>query len=144
MSCQNHSATSDPQSFRWRFLASPAYWLANRLFHSFLARSSESMHHRVMRIFRFAADRDHVMACSVYGHLLYYRGSAFIDKQQGFEYLLKAARYGEIKACYQCAVDILDGKQPGSEQDAILWLNKAAQADHPLAINKLAEMPVKS
>lgn len=120
-----------------------AYRLASWLFHSGFARKNEQRHNRVMKLFRYAADRQHLAALSTYGHLLLYRGTAFSDKEQGALYLQQAANKGDAKAQYQIGKLYDYGELLGWEVSgdrAIELYEQAAQQDHPLAIKRLIEL----
>lgn len=137
--CGSESCHTQPQKFNGSWLVSLVYWFTSRLFHSFYPKRSERRHQHVMRLFQFCADRGHVLASSVYGHILLFRGVSPWDKKQGVDYLSYAAEQGDAKAAYQMSELISEetfGLQ-GDEGRIFGYLLMAAKADHLLAQQKL-------
>ncbi len=119
MGCCNQSEAENNKALKWNstWLVNVCFVLAKLLFHSFYARSSESRHQNVMKLFQLCADREHIEACSLYGHLLLFRGSTKFNKMQGVKYLNVAANGSEVKACYQMAL-IMKNEEYGFPNDS--------------------------
>ncbi|AOE83888.1 sel1 repeat family protein [Pseudomonas sp. TCU-HL1] len=81
-------------------------------------------------------------AQSFYGHLLLHRGHGFGAREEGIRLLRLAARGGDGKSAYQLGVLSLDGdaRQAPDAAEAARWWCLAADAGHPLAARKLAEL----
>ena len=83
-----------------------------------------------------------VAAQSFYGHLLLFRGQGFGAREEGLRLLALAAAGGDAKAAYQLGVQALQGsaqRQPDGAAAARHWA-QAAEAGHPLAARRLAEL----
>lgn len=136
MSCSGAKPTlKKPDSSILLLWVDMVYWLTTRLFHSFYPKGSERRHRQVMRLFQYCADRAHSTACSVYGHILLFRGVTPWDKQQGVEYLKYAAKQGDAKAAYQLA-ELMKNQKFGLGNDPVeiaSLLIKASQQNHLLA-----------
>ncbi len=126
-----------------RLLAPPVFWLAKGLFHSPLARSSEKRHHRIMKLFRFAADNGYRPALSLYGHLLHFRGDGIQSRVQGGIYIQQAAELGDEKSQYQMGRIFETGYEHYFQPDPVMALRyyrMAAEQQHPLAVNRLIDV----
>ncbi|WP_137823130.1 sel1 repeat family protein [Pseudomonas sp. D(2018)] len=90
---------------------------------------------------RMAALGD-VPAQSFYGHLLLHRGHGFGAREEGIRLLRQAAQAGDGKSAYQLGVLSLagDARQAPDAADAARWWGLAADAGHPLAARKLADL----
>ncbi len=90
---------------------------------------------------RMAAQGD-VVAQSFYGHLLLHRGQGFGAREEGIRLLRLAASSGDGKSAYQLGVLSLagDARQAPDAAEAARWWSLAAEAGHPLAARKLAEL----
>ncbi len=117
------------------------FLLAEKLFHSSVLRHSRLRHQWVMRLFKASANEGHLKALSVYGHLLYFRGISPLDKGRGVNYLLDAARQGDVKAQYQmgCIYEKGYGHLQRSSEQAVRWFVRAAEQGHPLACRRMAK-----
>ncbi len=117
------------------------FLLAEKLFHSSVLRHSRLRHQWVMRLFKASANEGHLKALSVYGHLLYFRGISPLDKGQGINYLLDAARQGDVKAQYQmgCIYEKGYGHLQRNSEQAVRWFVRAAEQGHPLACRRMAK-----
>lgn len=81
-------------------------------------------------------------AQSFYGHVLLFRGVGLGAREEGLRLLGLAARQGDAKAAYQLGIASLKGmamREP-SATEAASWLARAAEAGHPLAAGRLAEL----
>ena len=117
------------------------FLLAEKLFHSSVLRHSKLRHQWVMRLFKESANECHLKALSVYGHLLYFRGISPLDKGQGVNYLLDAAKKGDVKAQYQmgCIYEQGYGHLQKNYESAVRWFVRAAEQGHPLASRRMAK-----
>ncbi|WP_271411042.1 sel1 repeat family protein [Pseudomonas sp. Q1-7] len=90
---------------------------------------------------RMAALGD-VSAQSFYGHLLLHRGHGFGAREEGIRLLRLAAQGGDGKAAYQLGLLSLagDARQAPDAAEAAHWWGLAANAGHPLAARKLADL----
>lgn len=115
--------------------------LAEKLFHSSFLRHSRFRHQWIMRLFKEAANEGHLKALSMYGHLLFFRGVTPVDKGQGINYLLDAAKQGDAKAQYQiaCIYESGYGHLLKSTENAVRWFVRAAEQNHPLACRRMAK-----
>jgi TPR repeat protein len=126
----------------WRLRARLGYALARRLFHwQWLMRQP-----RVWRWmegqFTRMANLGHTPAQSFYGHVLLFRGRGLGAREEGLRLLRLAAQNGDSKAAYQLGVAALAGspQQEPDGKEAARWWMLAAQAGHPLAARKLADL----
>ena len=85
---------------------------------------------------------DDVAAQSFYGHLLVFRGRGFGAREEGIRLLGKAAAAGDAKAAYQLGVLSLAGDTRNAPDGSVTarWWTLAADAGHPLAARRLAEL----
>lgn len=116
------------------------FFLAEKMFHSPVLKGSRLRHRWVMAWFKQAASEGHLKAQSMYGHLLYFRGASPVDKGQGANYLLDAAKRGDVKAQYQiaCIYEKGFGHLQKNYEKAVRWFVRAAEQGHPLACRKMA------
>lgn len=116
------------------------FFLAEKLFHSSILKGSKLRHQWVMKLFKQSANEGHLKALSIYGHLLYFRGASPVDKGQGANYLLDAAKQGDVKAQYQmaCIYEKGYGHIQKNFECAVRWFVRSAEQGHPLACRKLA------
>ncbi|KAA0874123.1 tetratricopeptide repeat protein [Nitrincola tapanii] len=123
-----------------KLFAIPVFWIAYALFRSPVAARWRLGHQGVMRLFRFAAERGHKRALSVYGHLLLFRGEGQDSRIQGGIYLQRAADLGDMKAQYQVGCIFAQGYAPYfpvDPQQARHYWQLAAASGHPLAQSRL-------
>jgi TPR repeat protein len=85
---------------------------------------------------------DDVAAQSFYGHLLVFRGRGFGAREEGIRLLSKAAAAGDAKSAYQLGVLSLAGDTRNAPDGIVTarWWTIAADAGHPLAARRLAEL----
>lgn len=81
-------------------------------------------------------------AQSFYGHILLFRGQGYGAKREGIRLLRLAAEAGDAKAAYQMGVVSLseDAKHGPDGSEAAGWWSRAADAGHPLAASRLAQL----
>ena len=81
-------------------------------------------------------------AQSFYGHILLFRGQGYGAKREGIRFLRLAAEAGNAKAAYQMGVVSLseDAKHGPDGNEAARWWSIAANAGHPLAAARLAQL----
>ena len=81
-------------------------------------------------------------AQSFYGHILLFRGQGYGAKREGIRYLRLAAEAGDAKAAYQMGVVSLseDAKHGPNGNEAARWWSLAADAGHPIAASRLAQL----
>ncbi|MCQ4320088.1 tetratricopeptide repeat protein [Stutzerimonas stutzeri] len=81
-------------------------------------------------------------AQSFYGHILLFRGQGFGARQEGMRLLRLAAEKGDAKAAYQMGVISLgeDAIHGPDGAKAAYWWKLAAEAGHPLAAARLAQL----
>ncbi|MEK1907497.1 MAG: sel1 repeat family protein [Pseudomonas sp.] len=81
-------------------------------------------------------------AQSFYGHILLFRGQGFGAREEGLRLLRLAAANGEGKAAYQVGLACLTGdtRQAPDAAEAARWWGLAADAGHPLAAQRLAQL----
>ena len=81
-------------------------------------------------------------AQSFYGHILLFRGQGYGAKREGIRFLRLAAEAGDAKAAYQMGVVSLseDAKHGPDGSEAARWWTMAADAGHPLAASRLAQL----
>lgn len=84
----------------------------------------------------------HRDAQAFYGHLLLFRGQGFGAREEGLRLLRLAASAGDGKSAYQLGVQALkgDSRQAPDALAASRHWALAAEAGHPLAARKLAEL----
>lgn len=118
------------------------YALARRLFHwSWLVKQPRAWRWMEGQFARMAKLGNH-QAQSFYGHILLFRGQGLGARNEGRRLLELAARAGDAKAAYQLGVLSLAGDtlQAADALQAIAWWTQAAQAGHPAAAYRLAEL----
>lgn len=81
-------------------------------------------------------------AMSFYGHILLFRGQGFGARREGIRLLRLAAEQGDAKAAYQMGVVALseDATHGPDGVQAARWWAIAAEAGHPLAATRLAQL----
>jgi TPR repeat protein len=81
-------------------------------------------------------------AQSFYGHILLFRGQGYGARQDGIRLLRLAAEGGDAKAAYQMGVISLgeDANHGPDGAQAARWWKIAAEAGHPLAATRLAQL----
>lgn len=126
----------------WRLRARLGYSLARRLFHWRWLVAQPRAWRWLEGQFARMANLGHVPAQSFYGHLLLFRGQGLGAREEGLRLLRLAAMAGDAKAAYQLGVLSLagDARQAPDGVDAARWWALAAQAGHPLAARRLAEL----
>src|SRR5690606_39275683 len=84
----------------------------------------------------------HVPAQSFYGHILLFRGQGFGAREEGLRLLRLAAQGGDGKAAYQVGVQSLagDSRQAPDAAEAARWWERAAEAGHPRAAQRLSQL----
>lgn len=110
---------------RWRWaVAQPALW-----------RWMEGQFSRM-------ANAGDVSAQSFYGHVLLFRGHGLGARGEGVRLLRLAAQAGDAKAAYQLGVICLaESASHGPDGvEAARWWTLAAEAGHPLAASRLAQL----
>ncbi|MBA2778228.1 tetratricopeptide repeat protein [Billgrantia kenyensis] len=117
------------------------YRLAEQLFHNRWLPHSPRTQRLTMHLFQRCADAGHPAALSLYGHMLFQRGTSPQDKARGARYVLEAAQAGNLKAQYQAGKILECGcaQYPRHEQRAVTWYARAGEAGHPLAAQRLAK-----
>ncbi|MGL4319078.1 MAG: sel1 repeat family protein [Pseudomonas sp.] len=126
----------------WPLRARLGYWLARRLFHwRWLLQQPRAWAWMQGQYARMAALGD-VPAQSFYGHILLFRGQGFGAREEGVRLLRQAATGGEGKAAYQLGVLSLKGdtRQAPDALEAARWWSLGADAGHPLAAQRLAQL----
>lgn len=130
------------REFVWRLRARLSYAVARRLMGwPWLVRQPRAWRWMQGQFSRMANLGD-VAAQSFYGHLLLFRGQGFGAREEGLRLLALAAAGGDAKAAYQLGVQALQGsaqRQPDGAAAARHWA-QAAEAGHPLAARRLAEL----
>lgn len=83
-----------------------------------------------------------VKAQSFYGHILLFRGQGYGARLEGIRLLRLAAEKGDAKAAYQMGVIALseDATHGPDGAKAAHWWAIAAEAGHPLAATRLAQL----
>ena len=116
--------------------------LALKLFHFKPLSRCEVCHHRLMKLMRLLCDKgDNPVILSLYGHLLLFRGADSGSREQGIEYLRRAALAGDSKAqhrlgcCYEMGIK---GLLQANPQRAVGFYCQAAKAGHALSIERMA------
>ena len=118
------------------------YVLARRLFHwSWLVKQPRAWRWMEGQFARMANLGD-TQAQSFYGHILLFRGQGLAARNEGRRLLALAAKAGDAKAAYQLGVLSLAGdtQHAADVQQAIDWWTQAANAGHPAAAYRLAEL----
>ncbi|WP_373387726.1 sel1 repeat family protein [Pseudomonas alcaligenes] len=126
----------------WTLRARLGYWLARRLLHwRWLVQQPRAWAWMQGQYARMAA-LGHVPAQGFYGHLLLFRGQGFGAREEGLRLLRLAAQGGDGKAAYQLGVQCLagDARQAADATEAARWWARAAEAGHPLAAQRLAQL----
>lgn len=127
---------------RPRLRARLGYWLARRLFHwPWLLRQPRAWTWMQGQYARMAA-LGNVSAQSFYGHILLFRGQGFGAREEGLRLLRLAAHGGDGKAAYQLGVQSLagDSRQAADAGETARWWERAADAGHPLAAQRLSQL----
>jgi TPR repeat protein len=126
----------------WRLRARVGYGLARKLVRSRWLVAQPRAWRWMEGQFSRMANLGYVPAQSFYGHLLMFRGTGFGAREEGLRLLRQAAQAGDSKAAYQLGVSSLAGSatQEPDGQEAARWWTLAAQAGHPLAARKLADL----
>lgn len=133
---------ASPRELFWRLRAGLSYAVARRLMGwPWMVRQPRAWAWMQGQFSRMAALGD-VGAQSFYGHLLLFRGQGFGACEEGLRLLRLAAASGESKAAYQVGVQLLKGdtRHAADAQEAARYWAQAADAGHPLAARKLAEL----
>ncbi len=117
------------------------YRLAEQLFHTRWLPRSPRTQRLTLHLFQRCADAGHPAALSLYGHMLFHRGTTPQDKAKGARYVLEAAHAGDLKAQYQAGLIHEHGcvQYPRREERAVTWYARAGEAGHPLAAERLAK-----
>ncbi len=118
------------------------YVLARRLFHwAWLVKQPRAWRWMEGQFARMANLGD-TQAQSFYGHILLFRGQGLAARNEGRRLLALAAKAGDAKAAYQLGVLNLAGdtQYAADVQQAIDWWTQAANAGHPAAVYRLAEL----
>ncbi len=118
------------------------YVLARRLFHwPWLVKQPRAWRWMEGQFARLA-NLGHRPAQSFYGHILLFRGQGMAARNEGRRLLALAAKAGDTKAAYQLGVLSLAGdtQHAADAQQAIDWWTQAANAGHPAAAYRLAEL----
>ncbi|WP_444678593.1 tetratricopeptide repeat protein [Halomonas sp. E19] len=117
------------------------YRLAEQLFHTRWLPRSPRTQRLTLHLFQRCADAGHPAALSLYGHMLFHRGTTPQDKAKGARYVLEAAQAGDLKAQYQAGLIHEHGcaQYPRREERAVTWYARAGEAGHPLAAERLAK-----
>jgi len=126
----------------WRLKARVGYFVARRLLRwPALVKQPRVWAWMEGQFSRMAA-LDDVAAQSFYGHLLLFRGRGFGAREEGIRLLGKAAAAGDAKSAYQLGVISLTGDTRNAPDGvaAATWWRQAADAGHPLAARRLAEL----
>lgn len=126
----------------WSWRAWAGYWLARRLLGwTWLARQPGAWRWMEGQFARRAALGD-AGAEDFYGHLLLFRGQGLAAREEGLRLLRLAASKGRAKAAFQLGVQALQGSAQRTPDavEAQRWWQQAADAGHPLAALKLAEL----
>ncbi|MBO3277211.1 SEL1-like repeat protein [Pseudomonas schmalbachii] len=126
----------------WRLRAQAGYTVARRLMGwPWLVRQPRAWQWMQGQFARMANLGD-LPAQSFYGHLLLFRGQGFGAREEGLRLLRLAAVGGDAKAAYQLGVQALAGdtRAAASAVEAARYWEQAAEAGHPLAARKLAEL----
>lgn len=81
-------------------------------------------------------------AQSFYGHVLLFRGVGLGAREEGLRLLQQAAQAGDAKAAYQVGLVCLQGSdmRAADRDGAVRWWRTAADAGHPLAAKRLADL----
>lgn len=126
----------------WRLRAGVGYGLARRLFRwSWLLRQPRAWRWMEGQFARMAALGD-AKAQDFYGHVLLFRGQGVGAREEGLRLLRLAAAQGQAKAAFQLGMQAFNGSatQAPSASEALRYWQQAADAGHPLAAYKLAEL----
>ncbi|WP_048307806.1 tetratricopeptide repeat protein [Halomonas sp. PR-M31] len=114
--------------------------LAEQLFHTRWLPRSPRTQRLTLRLFQRCAEAGHVDALSVYGHMLFHRGTTSQDKAKGARYVLQAAQNGDAHAQYQAAriYEFGCAQYPRRDDHAVTWYARAGESGHPMAAERLA------
>lgn len=126
----------------WRVKARLGYFVARRLLRwPALVKQPRVWAWMEGQFARMAA-LDDVAAQSFYGHLLMFRGRGFGAREEGIRLLGLAAKQGDAKSAYQLGVVSLAGDTRNAPDGiaAASWWTLAADAGHPLAARRLADL----
>ncbi|PAU66129.1 hypothetical protein BZL41_03245 [Pseudomonas sp. PIC25] len=126
----------------WRLRARLGYMMARRLFHWRKLMEQPRVWRWMEGQFARMANLGHVPAQSFYGHLLLFRGQGLGARDEGLRLLRLAAQAGDAKSAYQLGVASLNGdaRKAPDGVEAARWWTLAAEAGHPLAARKLADL----
>lgn len=126
----------------WKLRARFGYWMARRLFHWPWAMRQPRLWHWMQGQFARLAALGDPAAQGFYGHILLFRGQGFGAREEGLRLLRLAASAGDPKSAYQLGVVALtDDLKSGSDAvEAVSWWRIAADAGHPLAAKRLAQL----
>lgn len=126
----------------WRVRARVTYWLARRMFHWPRLLRHPSVWNWMQGQYARMANLGDVSAQSFYGHILLFRGQGLGAREEGRRLLRLAANGGDGKAAYQLGVLALqqDTRHAPDGQEAARWWQLSAQAGHPLAAGRLAQL----
>lgn len=123
----------------WRLRAGVGYRVARRMFrHAWCVRQPRLWQWMQGQYARMAVLGD-TEAQSFYGHLLLFRGQGVGAREEGIRLLKTAAMQGDAKAAYQLGMQSQQ-EQPSDMGGVIHWWSMAAEAGHPLAARRLAEL----
>ncbi|MHA6493991.1 tetratricopeptide repeat protein [Pseudomonas borbori] len=125
-----------------RVRARLSYAVARRLFHwSWLVRQPRGWRWLEGQFARMANLGD-VAAQSFYGHILLFRGQGLGAREEGIRLLRLAAAAGDGKSAYQLGLLSMAGdtRNAPDPEGALRWWSLAADAGHPLAAQRLAQM----
>jgi TPR repeat protein len=124
----------------WRLRARLGYWAARRLLRWRRVVRQPRVWAWMQGQYARMAALGHVPAQSFYGHILLFRGQGLGAREEGLRLLRLAAQGGDGKAAYQLGVQCLAGdcRQLPDAAEAAFWWEKATEAGHPLAPQRLA------
>jgi TPR repeat protein len=117
------------------------YRLAEQLFHTRWLPRSRRAQKLTMHLFQRCADAGHPDAQSLYGHMLFHRGTTPQDKARGALYVMEAAQRGDAKAQYQAGLihEFGAAQYPQRDDHAVTWYARAGESGHVLAAARLAK-----
>lgn len=118
------------------------YFTARKLMRSRWAAQQPKLWRWMEGQFARMATLGDTSAQSFYGHILLFRGQGYGAKREGIRFLRLAAEAGDAKAAYQMGVVSLseDAKHGPDGNAAARWWTLAADAGHPLAASRLAQL----
>ncbi len=126
----------------WRLRARAGYMAARLLLRSdALVRQPRAWRWMEGQFARMAGLGD-ARAQDFYGHLLLFRGQGLGAREEGLRLLRLAAAQGQAKAAFQLGVQAFKGglQRAPDAAEALRWWQQAADAGHPLAALRLAEL----